>query len=225
MNKFAFAALALILASPALAADLPGRYAPPPMDSYAPPPMFTWTGLYVGANGALAVGSFSNRGNTAFGNAFGGFGGGTVGYNYQQGSLLVGAEGDIAFGSASGSGSAFPGSNSSGQVQGIGTARVRFGYVYDRALFYITGGYAGASVRGTMNDSGAAPNLFVDQSHYLNGYAVGAGVEFAITKRISVKGEYIFTGFGSGNYFNGTRDSLNSGANINLIRAGVNYHF
>jgi outer membrane immunogenic protein len=225
MNKFAIAALALTLASPAFAADLPGRYRAPAADDYAPPAMFTWTGLYVGANGALAVGNFSNRGNSAFGNNFGGFGGGTIGYNYQQGSLLVGAEGDIAFGSASGTGSTFPGSNSSGQVQGIGTARVRFGYVYDRALFYITGGYAGASVRGTMNDNGAAPNLYVDQSHYLNGYAVGAGVEFAVTNHISVKGEYIFTGFGGNTYFSGTRDALNSGANVNLIRAGVNYKF
>ena len=42
---------------------------------------------------------------------------------------------------------------------------------------------------------------------------------------ISVKGEYLFTGLGSNTFFNGTRDALNSGANINLLRAGVNYRF
>ena len=40
MNKFALAALALILATPAFAADLPGRYRAPATDDYAPPPMF-----------------------------------------------------------------------------------------------------------------------------------------------------------------------------------------
>ena len=40
-----------------------------------------------------------------------------------------------------------------------------------------------------------------------------------------MKGEYLFTGFGSQSYFSGTRDAINSGANISLIRAGVNYHF
>lgn len=225
MNKLVPAALALALASPAFAADLPSRYRQPANDFYAPPPVFTWTGLYVGANGALGVGRFSQGGDAAFGNAFGGFGGATVGYNYQSGSLLVGAEGDIAFGSVNGSGSPAFGITSKGDIGGIGTARVRFGYVYDRAMFYVTGGYAGASVRGTLTDTRGAPNLFIDQSHYLNGFAVGAGVEFAVTNHISVKGEYLFTGYGSNSFFGGTRDALNAGANVNLLRAGVNYRF
>lgn len=223
MNKFAFAAAALAVASPAVAADLPSRYRAPPSDYYAPPPVFTWSGLYVGANGALGIGRFSDGGDAAFGNAFGGLGGVTVGYNYQSGSLLVGAEGDIAFGSVSGSGGI--NASSTGTIQGLGTARVRFGYVYDRAMFYVTGGYAGASLHGTLNDTSASPNLFIDQSHYLNGWTVGAGVEVAITNRISVKGEYLFAGLGSNSFFSGTRDATNAGANINLIRAGVNYHF
>ncbi len=225
MKKLIPAALALAVASPALAADLPSRYRQPQADFYAPPPVFTWSGLYVGANGALGIGRFSQGGDPAFGNAFGGFGGATVGYNYQSGSLLVGAEGDIAFGSVSGSGTPAPGIYAKGNIGGIGTARVRFGYVYDRAMFYVTGGYAGASLRGTLTDVGGAPNLFVDQSHYLNGFAIGAGVEFAVTNHISIKGEYLFTGFGSNSFYSGTRDALNAGANVNLIRAGVNYRF
>ena len=46
-----------------------------------------------------------------------------------------------------------------------------------------------------------------------------------MTTKVSVKGEYLFTGFGADNYFSGTRDSTNAGAHINLIRVGVNYHF
>ena len=65
----------------------------------------------------------------------------------------------------------------------------------------------------------------LNEGHYLNGFALGAGVEYAITTRISIKGEYLFTGFGSHQNFSGTRDSTSSGANISLIRAGLNYHF
>ena len=223
MKKLALVAMAFGLASPALAADLPNRqYAPPANDYYAPP-VFTWSGLYVGLNGALGIGRFSSAGSQAFGSAFGGLGGGTIGYNYQSGSLLVGAEGDIDFGSISGSGSGFQ--HSSGNIQGLGTARVRFGYVYDRALFFVTGGYAGASLHGSVTDTAGAPNLFVDQSHYLNGYVLGAGVEFAVSNHVSVKGEYLFTGLSSNTFFSGTRDALTAGANISLIRAGLNYRF
>ena len=80
-------------------------------------------------------------------------------------------------------------------------------------------------MNGKVSDFGGSPNLVLDQSHYLNGYAIGAGVEYAITTKISVKGEYLFTGFSAANYFGGTRDSLNAGAHISLIRAGLNYHF
>jgi outer membrane immunogenic protein len=223
MNRFALAATALCFASPALAADLPSRYAPPQAPYYDPIPVFAWTGLYAGINGQLGVGSFTQGGQN-FGSPFGGIGGATLGYNFQQGKLLVGVEGDIAFGSisSSGSGSLY---TASGAIHGLGTARVRVGYVWDRALLYVTGGYAGAQMNGKVSDFAGSPNLVLDQSHYLNGYAIGAGVEYAITTKISVKGEYLFTGFGASNYFGGTRDSINAGAHINLIRAGLNYHF
>ncbi|MGD0634974.1 MAG: outer membrane beta-barrel protein [Beijerinckiaceae bacterium] len=225
MNKLAIAALALGLASPALAADLPNRYNSPQNDYYAPPPVFTWTGLYAGLNGALAAGRFSNGGNAAFGNSFGGLGGLTAGYNYQSGSLLVGAEGDFAFGSAQGSGVFNNTAAGNGQVQNIDTARVRFGYIYDHFLFYVTGGYAGGNVHGSVIDTSANPNLLISQSQYLNGWTIGTGVEVAVTNHISVKGEYLFTQLGGNNFFNGTRDQLNSGLNLNLIRVGANYRF
>lgn len=223
MKRLALAASALCLVTPAFAADLPSHYAPAPY--YDAAPVFTWSGLYAGINGQLGVGSFTNGGEGAFGSPFGGLGGVTVGYNYQQGNLLVGAEGDIGFGSISSSGNVGPGTTSSGDIHGIGTVRARVGYVWDRALLYVTGGYAGASLTGKVSDFAGSPNLVLDQSHYLNGYAVGAGIEYAITTKISVKGEYLFTGFGGESYFGGTKDALNAGAHINLIRAGVNYHF
>ena len=160
-----------------------------------------------------------------FGSPVGGLGGGTIGYNYQSGQLLIGGEADLAFGSISGNGNFGTGTSSSGAIHGLGTIRARVGYVYDRALFYVTGGYAGTVLDGKISDFAGTPNLVIDQSHYLNGFAVGLGVEYAITTKISVKGEYLFTGFESPRYFGNTRDAISSGANISLIRAGLNYHF
>ena len=231
MNRLILATSAVCFAasplaqSAAVAADLPSRYDAPVAPYYDPVPLFAWTGLYAGLNGQFGIGGFTQGGKQHFGSPLGGLGGATLGFNYQSGKLLVGLEADAAFGQISGSGNFGGGTSSGGVINGLGTARVRFGYVWDRVLFYGTAGYAGTSINGKVNDFSASPNLLIGQSHYLNGYAIGAGIEYAITTKISVKGEYLFTGFGSQSYFSGTRDAINSGANISLIRAGVNYHF
>jgi outer membrane immunogenic protein len=226
MNRLALAvpALSLAVAAPALAADLPSRYAPAPY--YSPAPIFTFNGLYAGVNGAFAFGSVSTNGHAAgFGGPVGGLGGGTIGYNYQQGTLLVGVEADIAFGSISSPASYGVGLNSGATIHGMGTARARLGYVWDRTLFFVTGGYAGMGMNGSVADFSGRPSYVLNESHYLNGYAVGAGVEFAVTTKITVKGEYLYTDFASQGYFPGTRDGLVASPHINLLRAGVNYHF
>ncbi len=228
MNRVILATTVVCAASalglpPARAADLPSRYYAPQAPYYDPVPTFAWSGFYAGGNGQLGIGSYTSAARS-FGTPFGGLGGATVGYNYQQGKLLVGAEGDIAFGSISGSNGGYN-TSTSAATHGLGTARVRVGYVWDRALLYVTGGYAGAQLNGKLNDFNGSPNLQLEQSHYLNGFAVGLGVEYALTTKVSVKGEYLFTGFGSSNYFGGTRDSTSLGQNVNLLRAGVNYHF
>lgn len=211
-------------ATSALAADLPSRYAPAPY--YDAVPVFAWGGFYAGLNGQLGVGNFTQGGSQVFGSALGGLGGVTVGYNYQSGQLLIGAEADAGFGSISGNGNFGRATNSSGVMNGLGTIRARAGYIFNqRLLFYVTGGYAGTVLNGKVSDYAFSPNYLLNEGHYLNGFAVGAGVEYAITTKISIKGEYLFTGFGAHSYFSGTRDSTYSGANISLIRAGVNYHF
>jgi outer membrane immunogenic protein len=205
----------------AAAADLPssGRAA------YYAPPVFTWTGLYIGANAGVGVGSFTQMGNSYFGNTSGGMFGATVGYNYQISQAVIGLEGDLGFGSINGNGQAFPGINGSAAINGLGTVRARAGFAFDRALLYLTGGYAGAWMKASVSDSVQIPNLYASQSNYLNGYAAGFGMEYAFTDHISVKGEYLYNSLNSQNFFGGTKDSLNSGVHFSTVRAGINYRF
>ncbi len=109
MIGVAAAALTVVSAVAAQAADLPTRKeAPAPV--FVPPP-FTWTGFYVGLN-AGGVWSSGSRNATLFdpgaaaflsnyfpggiGNNQSGFiGGGQVGYNWQSGAFVLGGEADF----------------------------------------------------------------------------------------------------------------------------------
>lgn len=216
------AGLAALAVASAHAADLPSRRMAP---YYAAPPLFTWTGFYAGANAGLNFGQFTDGGQSFFNNAIGGLYGVEAGYNYQSGAFVFGGAADINFGSVNGTSSPFPGANATGNVTGDGTLRVRFGYALDRALIYITGGYAGANMKGSVADFRNGGTVFSSESNYLNGFTIGGGLEFAVTNNISIKGEYLFKDFGSTTYFSGTRDATTAGISYSTLRAGVNYHF
>ncbi len=210
---------AMSFASLAQAADLPYRKEAPA--SYDYPPTFTWTGFYVGGTAGAGFGGFNGGGANYFGrNPVGGSFGLTAGYNYQSGNLVVGGEGDYSWSHIADSASPLVGGNSTGQVQNLTTVRGRVGYAWDRALFYGTGGYAGANIRGVLN----APGVAADQSRYANGFALGLGFEYALTPHVTAKAEYLYTSLGSNNYFVAP-NAVSTGANINLLRAGVNYKF
>lgn len=230
MNKVLIAAIggaamffASLAATRASAGDLPYRAGAPAGYDY--PPAFTWNGLYLGANLGFGFGGFSGYGANYLGQSpIGGALGGTAGYNYQSGNLLVGVEGDYAWTHISGDASyPRPGVSSSGTIQNINTVRARGGYVMDRILIFGTAGYAGGNIRGVLNN--VLYPAVADQTYYANGFALGLGVEYAITPKISAKAEYLYTSLGSNTFFNNTPNVSNAGANINLLRAGVNYHF
>jgi outer membrane immunogenic protein len=95
----AFAALGM---APAVAADLAPR-----MYTKAPPaplaPIYNWTGFYIGA-----MGGYAKEDSGDFG-VKGGFGGGTLGYNWQTDKFVFGIEADAAAADIS-SGIVVPGS-------------------------------------------------------------------------------------------------------------------
>ena len=195
------------LGSAAVAADLPRRsVAPAPY--VAPAPVFTWTGLYAGVNAGYAWGKPKGAADAAFGSIDGAQVGGTAGYNYQMGQIVLGMEGDMDWSNAKSTNGAFISKQTS-----IGTVRGRVGYAVDRVLLFTTGGYAGGAVERTVGAASA--------SDWHNGYALGGGMEYAITNNVSAKAEYLYTDLAS------KTDTAVSRAGLtqNTVRMGVNYRF
>ena len=230
-------AIALAAGSQALAADLPPPMAPPPRApaAYIPvAPAWSWTGFYIGINGGYG---FANSGWTdPFGNASGNFSvnggmaGGTLGYNYQIGQLVLGIEGDYDWQNIRG---ASQNTLVCGPIIGvgggcdtasnwIGTIRGRVGYAFDRIMVY---GTAGGAVTDLKASYGAAP--WAANTEW--GWTAGAGIEGAITDNLTAKVEYLYAGFqkdtscplASCTYTPSPSVSLNE----SMVRVGLNYKF
>lgn len=223
MRRILLSVLMAGVASSALAADLPTMKGPPPAP-YIPPPSFSWTGFYIGVNGGWG---FSDTQNNSFGNVNGGLVGGTVGYNYQMGQFVVGYEGDLDWSGIQGSNNTYTlpaGGFGSDKLttSWMVTERARLGYAVDRTLLYVTGGYAGIETHANFFDSFGN---FGGQSAWQNGGVVGAGIEYAFTNNISLKGEYLYMPTFSRTYFPATPDVTSTSLGISMFRAGLNYKF
>lgn len=256
-------AAALALTGSAIAADLPGRAAPPVI--VAPAPIFTWTGAYIGltagygwgktewagyptgawaasppadvaAIAALQSGS-ANKGSFT--------GGLQVGYNYQFGPVIVGAEADFNYLDtkvyrAAGAllpvaGTFVTTSTWAGIGEFVGTVRGKLGFGWDRFMVYGTGGLAYGNTTITQNVFFAATgsSAIGSYSAWKAGWTAGAGVEWAFTPNWSAKVEYLHIDLGSR-----TSTGLINAAfptffhvaetrrmRADLVRAGVNYRF
>ena len=204
----AIATLSVVSAS---AADLPSRKAP---EAYfvEPVPVFTWTGLYVGLNAGAAIRSSTGAnyspyyGYNATSNNIAFVGGAQAGYLWQSGPVVFGLETDFDYRSGFGSGGF------------LGTARGRLGYALNNGwLPYVTGGFAYGN---TFNNNSY---LFNSGNSMRIGYAVGAGLEYAMSRNWSVRGEYLFTDLGKSNL--STFGFASPRSQSHLVRLGVNYRF
>ncbi len=212
----------VLFAAQSDAADLPPRSAPP--DYYSPAPVSSWQGFYLGVNAGVGFSAFTNDNYTFVGNPTGGLIGGTAGYNFQAApNLILGVEGDFDFASMKTSQNPYFGVSTSGRVNDLLTVRARVGYTFDRAMVYLTGGFAASD--NTVALGSLWTNFYGQQSTYQTGWALGAGIEYMLTSNLSAKAEYLFTSVGSDRYFNFTPNALESGVNNNLFRVGFNYHF
>ncbi len=218
MTRFLIGALMAGVATSALAADLPSRQAVPySAPAYAPP--FTWTGVYFGVNGG---GGWASTSNGSFGNLSGWTFGGTAGANYQINQFVIGAEGDWDWANV-GHTQYFTLSSNKMNVNETLTLRARAGLAMDRALVYVTGGYAGVNANASFSTPLAGWGG--SQSRWISGGALGAGVEYAFTNNITAKAEYLYLPLSNTNFFNSPLYSTRAPVDLSLLRAGVNYKF
>ncbi len=222
MKKFLVAALMASVASSAMAADLPTHkspMAPAPMYSQ---PAFTWTGFYVGINGGYGFGEMSN---TSFSNPSGGLVGGTIGYNYQMGQFVIGAEADLDWADLGAHNNYNNFAYNNYHVNWMTTERLRLGYAVDRALFYVTGGYAGVSTHASFTDNNYSPNYSGSQDSWRSGGVIGGGIEYAFTNNITAKAEYLWAPLEDKTYWSGTPDAQTNRMSVSLARVGLNFKF
>jgi len=207
------AALGIVAAGAASAADLPSRKGPIAAPVYMPP-AFTWTGFYVGANAGYGWGNVNANGFANVGDLDGFVGGGQVGYNYQMGQFVVGLEADLQAADLS------SGSNLgllSVKTDYFGTVRARVGVAFDRFMPYITGGWAYGNVKSSIPAIGFSS----DRSH-TGGFAVGGGLEYAVTNNIIAGVEYLYVDLGEKNIAGaGTK----VGTDFSVVRARLSYKF
>jgi outer membrane immunogenic protein len=224
-------AAAILASGSAFAADLGSAPPPAPL----PVPVFTWTGFYVGAHVGGAWDSdkwlFSPALTTTSNHASGVFGGGQVGYNYQISSFVLGLEGDASASHlASGNLCPNPSFTCSHNIDFLASLRARVGFTpFDRTLLYATGGVAFADVRHTALPPGVAPFFFTGSySDTRVGWALGGGLEYALTNNWSVKIEYIHYGLGSSTAPMGTLSAANTTRvtnDVDTVDVGLNYRF
>jgi outer membrane immunogenic protein len=192
--------------APAIAADLGARpYTKAPAAAIA---INNWTGFYLGA-----MGGYAQENSDGLGSLSGGFAGGTAGYNWQMGNVVLGIEADAAWADI---GSTFGPFET--QVRSTGTVRGRVGYAFDQVLIYGTGGYAWADNRLTIAG-------IVSDSKIHSGWTLGAGVEVMFAPKWSVKAEYLYRSFDSETYFANILPLQSGTLNLNSVQVGVNYHF
>ena len=232
---------ALLLGTTAAsAADLPVKV-PPPIAIY------NWTGFYIGASAGGSFG-FSDHVDRATGisdtsgyNVKGGLIGGTLGYNWQMSSFVVGFEGDASWVAERGT---MPdvGTNAinlgfvdpvTGAAQfssftnetWLATARGRFGYAVNNLLFYGTAGYAAAGVGQGIYDN--SHNLLASTSSTRSGWTAGGGLEWGFAPNWSAKFEWLYMKFEDKGFNTALGDGSRSAVTLddNVARFGINYRF
>lgn len=179
-------------------------------DANAPVATNDWSGLYVGGQvshtwGRSTGGAYFRATGLpdTFSNSIdpSGFAGGAyIGYNYQlPNSIVLGVEADFNLANiASGTVSLNrPGNTATAEMPWNGSIRTRVGLAVDRFLPFVTAGYAFGKYKFTP-DYASAPPLPGSKVH--GGATVGAGLEYALTEKISTRVEYRFTDFGKTRY-------------------------
>lgn len=194
---------------------------------------FSWTGTYIGAQLGYAwsdvdavSGPFPGAINQSYGYDADGFiGGGYLGYNWQSQGFVFGVEADVEYTDLDGSGVGNLGTRGHAtDVNWMGSMRARLGFTADRALFYVTGGWAFADVDVTKRF--VPGGTFASYGDYRNGWTLGVGTEIAFADNLIGRLEYRYTDFGSDSAANAAGNwQDDSDLTMQAVRAGLALKF
>ena len=156
--------------------------------------------------------------------------GGQAGYNVQSGPWVVGAEASVAKSNLTGhTPCESMTATCSMTIDWIGAFSGRIGFASGYQLFYLRGGVTLTA----DHDTAIVPtvvngiNLHDHESRF--GTSVGAGVEYAMTTRWSIFGEYDYLPDTTNNKYyvapNGNHFNLDLDRQSHLFTVGMNYHF
>jgi outer membrane immunogenic protein len=234
MRKIAvliLAAAGVSLAGAASAADIAAR---PIYTKAAPAPMVPWTGcyigLYLGGDAARRVRATDTlEGTTTYTPKAGVIAGYEGGCNYQFApNMVIGYESETGYMKIKGTG-AFPAPSTDVNTIETGamvsTLAARFGVLIDpKTMVYAKGGLA--YTRLDSHNFGPISGDFGGDHKTMFGYAAGAGVEFMLDPKWSIKAEYLYLGFNK----DITYGVLNSGTittahfdGVHTAKIGLNY--
>ncbi|WP_454287612.1 outer membrane protein [Rhizobium arsenicireducens] len=219
IKHFASAVLFAAMVSPAVAADMSMPYEAPVSSD--------WSGFYIGGHigGGKSIidWTYDIGGTTADHEGDGIIGGAQVGYNFQSGAWVFGAEADISASGIEGDTACpNPAFTCSSEAQWLATVRGRVGYSFDNLLVYGTGGL-GIGRFEMSTDNGAGVSGSTDKTD--TGWVAGAGVEYAFSPRWSVKAEYMYYDFGSSTYEVDGGLDVSVDQRFHTGKIGVNFKF
>jgi len=216
-----------LIATNALAADLPARTLP----FKAPAATLTnWTGFYVGGHVGYGTGSLGPDTQAIPAQAVfveptvtGLISGVQAGYNLQlRNNWVLGTEAELTFSSPIDQSRLAPAPYNT-TLDFTGTARARIGYAFGPVLPYVTGGLAFGQSRLRLNaDDGS-----VLSSHHLMqvGWTAGAGVEMALAGPWSARIAYDYVDLGRKTYqLDGLAlPEVHVDPRVHSIKFGLNY--
>jgi outer membrane immunogenic protein len=210
MKRVALSLLLASIAGAACAADLPAPGVPYSKAPAVVSPAINWSGFYIGAMGGYAKENTSDPLGIK-----GGFGGGTVGYNWQFGTIVAGVEADNNSATVSGV-------TATAKIDALATVRGRVGVAFDHVLLYGTGGLALVDTKVTATNG----VLTLSDSKSQTGWAAGAGIEWMFLPRWSLKAEYLYRSFGGQTFFAAQfPPGIPTGTlKVNSGQVGVNFH-
>jgi outer membrane immunogenic protein len=229
----------LFLTDTAQAADLYGGYGGYKDQPYPPPyPAPLWTGFYMGGHFGGVWSNVSAADNAIFLapnitvisndsiSTSGIFGGSQFGYNLQAGNFVYGMEADIGGMDNNGS-TAFAFNNHTMTVSTTGgfygDITARTGYAFENALFYAKGGFAFFTGNVKVSDplDGISQN-----SGTLTGWTIGAGLEYMVSPRWSLKAEYLYFDLSNNNLsccFGSSAGRFDDNISMQTVKIGFNF--